>query len=432
MEDITRNIASFVGRAQDRSVPADVLDVVRLSLFDWATVAWAGRDEPVARIVRAAEAQNGGAAQASTIGSDRRLPSRSAALINGTVGHALDYDDTHFAHIGHVSTVIMPAALAAAERSDWSGEEMLRAALAGAEASIRMGLWLGRSHYEAGFHQTSTAGTFGAALAAAGANHMDEDVLCRALALAASRASGLKAQFGTMAKPYHAGMAAAAGIDVLDLAVLGMEANPAALDGPFGFGATHAGQLDLSAFENEAWLFPEISHKLYACCHGTHAAIEALSELQNLGDIQSVEIAVHPRWLDVCNIAKPQTRLEAKFSLTLTGAMALKALPLTTDMAFEDSVIFQPDVVALRDRVHVVGDPVLTDTAARAKVTTAAGVQARTHDLAKPASLDARVTKVRAKSAALIGEAASNRLWEAINATGGPDIPALMTALRGA
>lgn len=307
---------------------------------------------------------------------------------------------------------------------------MLRAALGGAEASIRVGMWLGRSHYEAGFHQTSTAGTFGAVLAAADIDHLDSDVLIRALALAASRASGLKAQFGTMAKPYHAGMAAAAGIDVWDLALKGMEANPRALHGPFGFGATHAGQGDVSAFEDPDWLFPLISHKLYACCHGTHAAIEALSEVQDSKDIQSVEIAVHPRWLDVCNIPKPKTRLEAKFSLTLTGAMALKSLPMTTDMAFEESVILDPDVVALRDRVHVVGEADLTDTAARVQVTTTAGVKKGVHDLAKPASLDTRVTKVRAKSMALIGQGKSDQLWEAIYAVNGPDIAALMTALR--
>ncbi len=140
---------------------------------------------------------------------------------------------------------------------------------------------------------------------------------------------------------------------------------------------------------------------------------------------------MHPRWLDVCNITKPKTRLEAKFSLTLTGAMALKGLPLTTDMAFEDSVILAPDVVALRDLVQVFGDETLTDTAARVRVRGAAGIKTCVHDLATPARFDTRVAKVRAKSVALIGQDVSDQLWDTLNTHAGPDITALMTALRG-
>ena len=124
-------------------------EMMRLSLFDWAACGIAGEAEPLATILRAKALEEGGAGQASLIGGGR-VPMRAAALVNGAISHALDYDDTHFAHIGHPSVAVIPAALAMAEAKDVGTEALIDAALVGGEASVRIGLWLGRDHYQIG------------------------------------------------------------------------------------------------------------------------------------------------------------------------------------------------------------------------------------------------------------------------------------------
>ncbi|WP_164726828.1 MmgE/PrpD family protein [Shimia sediminis] len=416
----SQKIARFAFQTYEDALTNDVLNVMRLSLLDWASVARAAVAEPVSMAAWAMEQANGGYGVASVINRDTQLPMRGAALVNGVLGHALDYDDTHFAHIGHVSAVVLPAVLAMAEDQEESLDAALRAAVVGAEAAIRTGLWLGRPHYEAGFHQTATAGTFGATVGAAALiQDMNADDVAQAVALAGSRAGGLKAHFGTMAKPYHAGMAAAGAIEAVSAVSYGIEANPAALDGPLGYGAMHGGICDVSAFDQGGYLWPAVSHKLHACCHGTHAAIEALRGFQGQR-VEAVEIAVHPRWLDVCNIPAPTTRLEAKFSLTLTGAMAMLGLPLTTDQSFEEGVILSAPVVSLRDRITVVGDPALCDTEAVVQVETGGRVVTARHDLAEVADFDTRKARVLDKSQALIGADLSRALWDEIM---NPDLP---------
>jgi 2-methylcitrate dehydratase PrpD len=141
------------------------LGLARLSLLDWMSCGRAGASEPLAVSLRALAAAEGGTATASVIAAGG-APTRMAALVNGATSHAIDYDDTHFGHVGHLSVGVYPAALAVAEETGASAAEMIAAFLVGAEAAIRIGMVLGRAHYKMGFHQTATAGAFGATLAA--------------------------------------------------------------------------------------------------------------------------------------------------------------------------------------------------------------------------------------------------------------------------
>ncbi|MFQ6552201.1 MmgE/PrpD family protein [Aestuariibius insulae] len=412
------------------STPTEAaLSILRLSLFDWAVVGLAGIDEPVARQLRDLTGQERTQGRASILGGGQVSP-RAAALVNGTTSHALDFDDTHFGHIGHPSAVIIPATLAVAEHTNATGTEALEAALIGAEASIRIGEWLGRAHYQAGFHQTATSGTFGAALAVARLLKLDETRTRWALGHAASRAAGLKAQFGTMAKPLQGGQAASAGVEAALMAKAGLTAHSNALETDQGFGPTHHGEANPSALEalGSLWRFETVSHKLYACCHGTHAPIEAaraLSKDAPIPEAEPIKLSVHPRWLTVCNIACPQTRLEAKFSLTLTVAMALTGHDLAGLDAFEPEIIQAPNLVALRDRVEVTGDDTLSETEADLRIGT---LEAR-HDLLTLRPLEQRQADVRAKAEALIGEAKASVLWSITSATE-LDLDALTAILR--
>ena len=189
----------------------DALEMMRLSLMDWAACGIAGREEPLAVILRDKGLSEGGKAEASVIGGDK-LPAPRAAMINGAVSHALDYDDTHFAHIGHTSVGVIPAALAVAERVGASFDDFLTACLIGSEGAVRVGVWLGRDHYQVGYHQPATAGAFGACLAALRLLGADQAQAIAGIGLVSSKAAGLKAQFGTMAKPLDAGLAAEAGV----------------------------------------------------------------------------------------------------------------------------------------------------------------------------------------------------------------------------
>lgn len=439
---ITRRLAVFAAEADASRFPASARASAKLSLLDWCTVARAGVDEPVSRIVRTMVEAEGGVAEASLFGGAARLPARAAALANGATSHALDYDDTHFDYVGHPSVAIFPAALAVAERVDASGRAFLDAALVGLETTVRFGRWLGRAHYEHGFHQTSTSGAIGAAAACARLLGLDAERAAHALGIVATRASGLKSQFGTMGKPYHAGMAAANGVEAATLAALGLVSRPDGIECEQGFAATHAGEggpvepvLDGLG---TAFRFERVQYKLHACCHGTHAAIEALLAIRD-GDgvraeaIDSVTLAVNPRWLRVCDIAEPRTGLEAKFSYRLTTAMVFGGLDTGALASFSDAACARPELRALAGRVRVAADAALADTAARAVVRLSDGrTIERTHDL--DAGIDPALLRERllAKAGALLGPATAQCVGQAIDAIDAGGARTLAATLTGA
>lgn len=391
------------------------LNIMRLSVVDWLSVGFAGREEPVARITREMVESEGGAPQAQLFGGGW-APARGAALVNGATSHALDYDDTHFAHIGHPSVAVLPAAVALGEVHEVSFDTVLRAALAGCEASIRFGLAFGRGHYQVGFHQTATAGAFGATVAAAQVLGLTREQLLQALALVSTRASGLKSQFGTMGKPYNAGIAAANGVEAAQLAALGFLSSPAAIDGPLGFLETH--HCDGEARSEPGFLMDSISHKYHACCHGLHATLEALAVLKPLEvhEVQAVEVITHPRWMSVCNKPAPQTGLEAKFSYRGVVAASLLGHHTGALGTFDDALWSDPSLKALQERVHVTADDTLSETEARVTVVTVSQRNEAHHDLSSQVHYEQRAERVRSKSCAVLGDERAAWLWSAVHA----------------
>ena len=362
---------------------------------------------------------DGGREEAYAIGLDQGLPARAAALVNGTASHALDYDDTHFASLGHPSVTVIPAALAMADKTGASAQTFLEAALIGMELTVRIGKWLGRSHYRTGFHLTPTAGTFGAAMAASRLLGLSDSQTRHALGLAASRAGGVKAQFGTMGKPYHAGMAASNGVEVALLAAGGLIAAEDGLEGRQGFSATHHGDRDDSAFDGlgGAFLLPDVSHKFHACCHGTHAALEALNDLRNRhdvapSDIERIGITVHPQYLDICNIASPTTGLEAKFSYRMVAALAVHDYDTARMETFSDAICDNPDLIGVRDRVEVSTDPATNETGATVEFGLRSGQTLMAHhDLLAQRDLTERSERIRTKVRSLLGEDCEASIW---------------------
>ncbi|WP_170586460.1 MmgE/PrpD family protein [Ruegeria arenilitoris] len=420
MNDFTRALSEFAAGPVKTTAQARI--VTSLSALDWLAVGRAGVNEPVSRILRGMVLDEGGAGQATLFGGGA-APMRAAALVNGTVSHALDYDDTHFAHIGHPSVAVFPAALAVAEWQDQPIVDLLEAALVGMELSIRIGLWLGRGHYQVGFHQTATAGAFGAAVAAARLLGCDPAAMRRVLGLTATRAAGLKVQFGTMGKPYNAGQAASVGVEAALLVQRGFVPNPDALTGPFGFGATHHGADDtataLSGLGDE-WLFESVSHKFHACCHGLHAALEAARDLDIAEpEVAEIKIRTHPRWMSVCNQTAPTTGLGAKFSYRTVIAMQALGYETALPESYTDKVCADPRLQSLRDRITVEADETLSETEARVALLRRDGVRREaTHDLAAPIALSDREDRVRGKAAKLIGADEADAIWSMLR-TGG-------------
>ncbi|MDA7964509.1 MmgE/PrpD family protein [Ruegeria sp.] len=420
MADLTSSLAAFA--AGPISTTSQARIVTSLSALDWLAVGRAGADEPVSRIIRDMVLAEGGAAQAKLFGGGA-APLRAAALVNGTISHALDYDDTHFAHIGHPSVAVFPAALAIAEFEDKPIVDLLEAALIGMELSIRIGLWLGRGHYQAGFHQTATAGAFGAAVAVGRVMGFDADQMQAVLGLVATRAAGQKAQFGTMGKPYNAGQAAANGIEAAMLIRSGFEPNAGAIEGPHGFGATHLGADDTAtalAGLGDEWLFESVSHKFHACCHGLHAALEAARDLDIAEpEVAEIRIKTHPRWMSVCNQLSPTTGLGAKFSYRTVIAMQALGYDTALPDSYSDDVCTDPRLRSLRDRITVEADDSLSETQANLSLLRRDGARREaTHDLLTPMSLSDREDRVRQKAAKLIGGDEADAIWSMLR-TGG-------------
>jgi len=440
--NITQRLAAFAVSKPATPFAQSAQGFAKLSMLDWAACAIAGREEPVGRVVRQMVAAEGGKPEAFVFGLNERLPARAAALANGTISHALDYDDTHFDHIGHPSVAMASAVLALGERVGAPGTALIEAFLVGVETASRVGQFFGRAHYQHGFHQTATSGAFGAAAASARLLGLSEDQARHALGLTATRASGLKSQFGTMGKPYNAGIAASNGIETASLAALGFESRPDGIECEQGFADTHAaagGDVDVILKDlGRVFRFEKIQYKYHACCHGTHAALEALKRIRATAKpdpaaIAGVTLKVHPRWLRVCNIEQPATALEAKFSYRLTSAMMLSGVETGALDAYTDELCARADLVALRDKVRVETDESLADTEAHVAVTMANGEVLRDHvDLDAPVPLAEQEAKVRAKAAALIGQSHADALWHIIADLDRHDALHLSAALKAA
>jgi 2-methylcitrate dehydratase PrpD len=310
---------------------------------------------------------------------------------------------------------VLPAVIALAQTLDTPLSEAVDAATIGVESSIITGVWLGRAHYKIGYHQTATAGAFGAVLGSARLLRLDKHQTRHALGLCASMASGIKAQFGSMGKPLNAGLAARTGVEAALWAQAGMTAAHDGLDGPQGFGETHHAQGGEVKLPRKEWQISTISHKFHACCHGLHAMLEALSAVDLPTErIAGLKIRTHPRWMSVCNIAAPATGLEIKFSYAHTAAMCLLGHATGSVENFSDQLARNPDVIALRSKIEVVEDQTLSETQSQITLTLESGeVRRLRHDLAAPMTLDTRSAKLRMKVSALLGTRSEAALWQA-------------------
>jgi 2-methylcitrate dehydratase PrpD len=346
-------------------VPDAARAAARGAVQDTIGVALAGAGEPAARIVQRVTSADAGPGPCTVLGAGTAGPS-SAALANGTAAHALDFDDMCWVTLAHPSAPLVAAALAAGEAADASGRTLLDAYVVGFEVGAALGAVMNPTHYERGWHGTATIGTIGAAAAAARVLGLDAEASARALSIAASEASGLKENFGTMVKPLQGGLAARNGVLAALLARDAFTASPRAIDGPQGFlVALQSAGRDLSnAIDplGRRWEIVDggITVKLYPSCAATHPTIDTLLDLRREAGIdpagvEAVAIDVDPVVPTVLIYDRPATGLEGKFSLHYCAAAALAFGRVGID-TFEPEAMRAPAVERLVPRVTMRAD----------------------------------------------------------------------------
>ncbi len=358
----TAQLAARIAAANFNDIPPAAVEVSKQALLDFIGVTVAGMEEPLANILRQDASEQGGFPQATVFATNERTSVQQAALINGSAGHAHDYDDVQSAMTGHPTVPVAPAVLALAEQRGHSGADVIKAFSTGVDAECIVARFAGSSHYQQGWHSTGTLGAFGAAAAAAVLLGLDASETARALGIAGTQAAGLKSQFGTMCKPLHAGHAAATGAQAASLAAKGFTSRENILEVEQGFIDTQSDNANSDRFANaiqQPAYVQDILFKYHAACYLTHSAIEATALLceQNLFDpnqIKQVTVRVDPGHFKVCNIAEPVTGLEAKFSLRFTVAMTLAGVDTSSIDIFTDALTQEPQLVAFRDKVQVV------------------------------------------------------------------------------
>ena len=353
MVEITRRSADFVAGLRRSDIPDVCVDAARVGMLDCVGVMIAGASEQPVAIVSSMVTptlQNDGAPE---VPSGRNLQAVDAALVNGVAAHVLDYDDVAIA--GHPSTVLTPAILAEGWTLNASGSEAIAAYVAGYELWAQL-LELEPGHlHERGFHPTGIMGALATAAACARLRKLDAERTGHAIAIAASLASGLVANFGTMTKSLHAGRSAQSGVLAARLAARGFTGSLDAIEHRSGFLLAHSPSgaprveddvLDLG----RRWRLAEIgiNVKRYPTCYATHRSIDAMLDLVQTHDLKPAEveeIRVHTGKTQrlMLRNTEPQTGLEAKFSMEFAMAAALVARRVGLS-ELTDSFVLRSDV----------------------------------------------------------------------------------------
>ena len=344
------------------SWPEPAREAVRRAFVDTIATILAGRHEPCTVAAREAVAQ-WGTGPCFTAGGTR-LAAPWAALVNGTAAHALDYDDVQEPALNHPSAGLVPALLALAEATGKSADACIDAYIVGFEVMARLGAAMNQIHYQRGWHTTLSLGSPAIAAACARMMGLDAEKTAMAISLATSMAGGSKRQFGTMAKPLHAGLAAKNGLVAAQLAASGLEAIAEPLDGRWGYQEMMAGETapglaylvadlggDCAVLRHGIWA------KYYPCCASTHRPVDALLSLK-LRPEEVIRVETLVSEIAVANLRYrvPASVAEARFSLPYCLAAALHDGPLTP-RSFTPEAIARPQVLDVLNRTEMQLDP---------------------------------------------------------------------------
>jgi len=366
----TEELARFACELQFEQIPGEAVAWAKDAILDCTGVTLAGAKEDAGMIITDYAREGAGRPEAGVFAAGFKTTAVSAALANGTMAHALDFDDYALPNwMGHPTAPVLPAIFALGQRQRISGKDTLLAYIVGFEVGGRAGAGVGRGHYErGGWHPTATLGTMGATAACCKILRLDVVQTRMALGIASSEASGVRQNFGTMTKPLHAGLASRNGLMAALLAQKGFTGDGSAIEGPLGFckSFTAEGEYDLAKMTDglgKSFLILEtgVSIKPYPCCADGHRCLDAILYLikeHNIkaDDVESVECRTSDMVPQIMIRHRPKTGAETKFSMQFCMAVALLDRKAGLQQFTTERVV-EPKVQELLTRVSFVHPP---------------------------------------------------------------------------
>jgi 2-methylcitrate dehydratase PrpD len=358
--NVSRDFCAFIAGLNAEDLPEAVVHESRRGILDWLGCALAGSRHATIPKVLAAMKALGSAGRASVIAHDLKLGHLEAAIVNGQIGHVLDYDDTHMDGVVlHTSSPVLAALFSVAESGSFSGRDLVAAYAAGFEAGVRVGK-ASPGHHDGGWHLTGTLGTIAAGIAVGRLLGLDAGKMTYALGIAATQAAGMQQNRGTMSKSFHAGKAASNGVLAGFLAREGIDSSDEIIEGKRGFSRTFSSGSQPEALLDglgRDWQILRNGYKPYACGIVVHPLIDGMIALRRRGGIdpariERVEITVNPAAVRITGIAEPQTGLQSKFSIYHSAAVSF--LDGNAGIGqYSNERALAPEVVALRRKVQV-------------------------------------------------------------------------------
>ncbi|OJI85916.1 hypothetical protein ABZX51_001266 [Aspergillus tubingensis] len=404
----TQKAAQWAASLSYSSLPPDALQAAIRSFYNWVGCTVGGSNHPAASIARNSLSRFFGSPTSTLLGTNGlQADAQHAALINGIASHVHDYDDTHLETIIHPTGPVAAALLSFAQSLDRpvSGQEFLTALAAGIELECKAGLAVWPSHYDVGWHITSTTGSIGAAVAVSRLLDLSPEKTAHAIGIAATQVTGLREMFGSHTKSFHPGRAAQNGLLAAILAADGYTSSLQALEAKRGWVKVVSNddkltqQID-SLESNGQWELAKNAFKPFPCGIVIHPVIDGCvwlhGELQRRGlrlqDIKRVHVTVHPLVLELTGKTKPKDGLEAKFSVYHGGAIGLihgKATPAE----YEDAVVTNSETIEVRDKfVATAAENIRADECRILVEFEAPGIQVEKHVHHAVGSIDAPMT----------------------------------------
>jgi 2-methylcitrate dehydratase PrpD len=370
--EVTRMLAQFIVSSGFEDLPAPVRHEAARTLLNWVGCAVGGSRHDTVANAMAALSPFFGPGQATLFGRGERADVLHASLLNGISSHVLDFDDTHIETAIHPAAPVAPAILALAEQRGASGRDFMAALVIGIEIELRIGMAVTPAHYKTGWHITGTAGVFGSAAAAGKLLGLNEQQMRWALGLAAAQPVGLQEMFGSMTKSFHPGRAAQNGLTSALLAHKGFTASEQGLEAKRGWLNVLSSACDFAAITKAGWEILNNSYKPFACGLVVHPVIDGCLQLRNANGltadmIHRIEIAVHPRVMEVTSIRNPRTGLEGKFSVYHAAAVAVAA-GAAGEREFSDEIVRTSVIEDLRRLVSATVDAGLGKAQARVTI----------------------------------------------------------------
>jgi 2-methylcitrate dehydratase PrpD len=425
--NVSRDFCAFIAGFKFEDLPEAVVHESRRGVLDWIGCALAGSRHPRIPKLLAGIKALGSAERASVIAHGLKLGYLEAAIVNGQIGHILDYDDTHMDGVVlHTSSPVLAALLSAAESGRFSGRDLIAAYAAGFEAGVRVGK-ASPGHHDNGWHLTGTLGSIAAGVAVGRMLGLDAMQLTYGLGIATTQAAGMQQNRGTMCKSFHAGKAAANGLLAGFLAREGFDSSDEIIEGKRGFSRTFSNGSKPEALLDGLgtdWQIVRNGYKPYACGIVVHPLIDGMIALRRRGGIdpariERVEIVVNPAAVRITGVEEPQTGLQSKFSIYHSAAVAF--LDGNAGIGqYSDERALADEVVALRRKVRVSVDDGFRKDEAHVAIIEAGGARHEAHidhasgTVDNPMSDAAMEQKFLANAEVAVGKARARKIADTV------------------